>query len=246
MPNRGVPPFRAASRNGVIITRPPPGLAPTMAAVTRLGLHPVAAPMLRIEQHALTADGPRPDGLVLTSGQAIAAVNHPQWHDVPCYVVGQATGARMRSVGFNHVMTAAGTADALSSLIHTAAPQGARLLLAVGRGYGREMATDLRGAGFRVVRRCVYAVHPERRLPAPVRAALLAGQVRSVMFYSTRTAQAFVTALDAALRPMLAEVQAIAMSTNVAAALETGPRWRAVTVAARPDQDAMLAALGAD
>lgn len=231
-------------RDGVIITRPPPGLAPTMAAVAGLGWRPIAASMLHVEPLPLAPGTSRPDAIVLTSGQAIAAINRPAWHDVPCYVVGDATGARARVAGFTHVVMAAGTADDLGALLRAALPARGLLLLAVGRGYGRDMAQGLRAAGFRVMRRCVYAVSPEQRLPVQAAQALLAGQVAAILFYSTRTAQAFLAALNAAQTAMLGHVVAVAMSAGVANTLVAGPAWRNIRVAARPDQAAMLACLG--
>ncbi|WP_241694483.1 uroporphyrinogen-III synthase [Komagataeibacter melomenusus] len=232
------------AQNGVIITRPPPGLAPTMAAVAGLGWQPIAASMLHVEPLSLAPDTPRPDAIVLTSGQAIAAINRPAWHDVPCYVVGHATGARARVAGFTHVVTAAGTADDLAALLRAALPARGRLLLAVGRGYGRDMAQALRAEGFRVMRRCVYAVRPGQRLPMQAAQALGAGQVAAILFYSTRTAQAFLAALTATQAGLLGQVVAVAMSAGVANALATVPAWRDIRVAARPDQAAMLACLG--
>lgn len=72
----------------------------------------------------------------------------------------------------------------------------------------------------------------------------MAGQVAAILFYSTRTARAFLASLSAPQAAMLGQVVAVAMSDGVAAALATGPAWRAMRVAPRPDQPAMLACLG--
>ncbi|ARW18052.1 uroporphyrinogen-III synthase [Komagataeibacter europaeus] len=228
---------------GVIVTRPPPGLGPTMAAVAARGLHPIAAPMLHVRQCALSIGAFRPDAIVLTSGQAVGSLTDPQLHDIPCYVVGAATARRARAAGFSHVTAASGTADDLTTLLQAVMPPASRLLLAVGQGYGHEMAVALRGQGYRVLRRCVYAVRPAPCLPPDAVAALRAGQVAAVMFYSTRTAEAFIAALTPALAPLLGVVEAIAMSDGVAAVLGAGAHWHGLRVADRPDQDAMLACL---
>ncbi|WP_258367712.1 uroporphyrinogen-III synthase [Komagataeibacter oboediens] len=241
--NRSNQPSSPAMRAGVIVTRPPPGLAPTMAAVAERGLHPIAAPMLHVSQHALSIGMFRPDAIVLTSGQAVGSLTDPGLHHIPCYVVGAATARRARAVGFAHVIAASGTADDLTALLRAAMQPTARLLLAVGRGYGQDMATDLRGRGYRVLRRCVYAVRPATCLPPDALAALRAGQVAAVMFYSTRTAEAFVAALPPALVPALVGVEAIAMSDGVAAVLGAGLRWGGIRIATRPAQERMLACL---
>ncbi|WP_244191833.1 uroporphyrinogen-III synthase [Komagataeibacter swingsii] len=244
--NRSNDSILPAPRAGVIVTRPPPGLAPTMAAVAARGLRPIAAPMLLVSQRGLSLGAFRPDAIVLTSGQAVGSLADPQLHDIPCYVVGAATARRARAAGFARVTAASGTADDLTVLLHSALPPASRLLLAVGQGYGREMAAALRGQGYRVLRRCVYAVRPATDLPSDAVAALRAGQVGAVVFYSTRTAEAFIAALTPALAPLLAGVAAIAMSDGVAAVLGAGARWRVIRVAARPDQDAMLDCLPHD
>lgn len=233
-------------RDGVVITRPPPGLAPTMAAVAAAGWQPIAAPMLHVVPLGLALGGFRPDAVVLTSGQALAALDAPRLHALPCYVVGQATASRARAAGFSHVIAASGTAADLVALLRAVCPVGSRLLLAVGRGYGGDMADELRRAGFRVARRCVYAIEPVPVLPNAAEAGLRAGRVAAVMFYSTRTAEAFIAALTPALASLLVAVEAIAMSDGVAAVLGAGARWDGIRVAARPDQDAMLDCLPHD
>ncbi|BAK85049.1 uroporphyrinogen-III synthase [Komagataeibacter medellinensis NBRC 3288] len=232
-------------RDGVIVTRPPPGLAPTMAAVAGAGWRPIAAPMLHVSQRALSIGTVRPDAIMMTSGQAIASLKVSRLHDVPCYVVGSATARRARAAGFINVFAASGTADDLTALVRAVLPPPARLLLAVGQGYGQEMAVALRGYGYRVWRRCVYGVRAAPVLPSDALAALLAGRVAAAMFYSTRTASAFMAAMPPAVVPLLAEVAAIAMSGGVADALGAGPCWRRIHIAARADQEAMLACLPA-
>ncbi|PYD76586.1 hypothetical protein CFR71_03445 [Novacetimonas pomaceti] len=244
-PTHDTPARPAGGRVAVLVTRPPPGLAETMEAVGARGWLPVASPMLDIAALPLLfAPAPRPQAIILTSGQAVGAIARPDLLDVPCYAVGAATARRARDAGFAHVeMADEGTADGLGRMVaHDLSPAAGALLLAVGRGYGMELAGMLRDAGFRVQRRSVYRVMARGRLPARI-ASMIGGRADAVMFFSPRTAQAFMAALTASQRAMLRQVRAIVISERTAAVLEMG-EWRSVGVASTPDSAGMLACLG--
>ena len=139
---------------GVLITRPEPGAGETAASVTALGLRPVIAPLLAIR--VLSPNLPPPERLravLVTSGNAVAALP-TGYRNVPLLAVGDATAARARDAGFGHVLSADGDARALAVLAAgTCEARGLPLLVASGRGQGHELAADLRGRGFRVMRR---------------------------------------------------------------------------------------------
>ncbi|WP_244182164.1 uroporphyrinogen-III synthase [Gluconacetobacter entanii] len=250
MPNRPhAPPSR--DRAGVLVTRPPPGLAETMEATAAQGWRPVAAPMLDIVSCPLAPGGAAPpaappQAVVVTSSQAISAIALPDLVNIPCYAVGAATARRARAAGFVHVQVAPeGTAEGLGRmLLACVVPSAGALLLAMGRGYGMDLARGLRDAGFRVRRRVVYRVTRRRRLDARAGEMLRRGQAGAVLFYSPRTAQAFMEALTSALRMALVQVRAIVISARTAHVLDAA-QWKSVEVAPTPDSAGMLACLGA-
>ena len=245
LPNNGVAPRGDGA--GVLVTRPPPGLAQTIATLSARGWRPVAAPMLDIVTCPLASCGTvPPQAVVVTSSQAVAAIARPDLVDIPCYAVGAATARRARAAGFTHVQIAPeGTAQGLGRMLSRhVAPSGGALLLAVGRGYGMDLARDLRDAGFRVRRRAVYRVTPRRHLDAPGRDMLAGGQAGAVLFFSPRTAQAFMAALTPTLRAALAHVRAIVISERTGQVLDAA-LWRSVEVAPTPDSIGMLSCLGA-
>jgi uroporphyrinogen-III synthase len=227
----------------VLVTRPPPGGAQTADRLAALGWNPVAAPCLltaprpaRLPAPALLA------AILVTSGQAVAAL--PASHrGVALFSVGAATAARARAAGFADVRSADGDAAALAALVvATLTPAAGTLLLASGAGQGMGLARSLRLAGFRVIRRVVYAARPATALPPHALAALAGGQVRAAMFFSAQTARVFERLLPAALRPLLAGADALAIGAEAASVLRRLP-WRAVRVAVRPTQDEMFALL---
>lgn len=232
-----------AGRTGrrlVLVTRPEPGASETAAALEARGFMPVVAPMLTVR--ALPVRLPPAVGAVLvSSGNALPALP-AALHGVALLAVGEATAARARAAGFRRVCSADGDAAALAALASRVLPPGVPVLLATGAGQGAALAADLRGRGFPVHRRAVYAARPVRRLPPAARAALAGTGLRAVLFLSAETARAFVRALPAALRPALAEVDALAIGQPAAQAVMHLP-WRSVRVSAKPTLEFMMAML---
>ena len=232
--------------DGVLITRPEPGGGETAARVAALGFRPIVAPLLEIRE--LRTQLP-PSGtvqaVVAASGNAIPPL--PRSHfDLPLFAVGEATAARARAAGFVRVSSADGDAAALAALVAQSCDAHAGpLLLACGRGQGTALVAKLRTRGFAVIRRVVYAAVPVDTLPNVARDALAAGALRAAMFFSAETARQCMTLLNAAeLGETVRPVEALAIGKPAAMALEGLP-WRRIRVAARPNQDAMLALLDA-
>lgn len=233
-----------AIRDVVLITRPLPAATETAVRVAALGWQPVVAPLLEIIRLPVTLP-PAGDvqAILIASGNAVPGLPDA-YHPVPLYAVGDASADRARTAGFASVYSAGADAKALAVLVaercHLAGP---RLLLAAGRGQSLALAGDLRGRGFRVLRRAVYASVPLKRLPDAAHLALQTGRLRAVLFFSAETARQFhalVTRAD--LRDALADIDACAIGTQAAAAIKGLP-WRRVRCAAKPTQDAMLALL---
>lgn len=228
----------------VLITRPEPGASDTALRVAALGFQPVLSPALRIQ--AMTTALPpasRVAATLVTSGNAVDALS-PALHATPLLTVGDATAARARAAGFRDVRSASGDADALAALVARELPtQEGTLLLASGRGQGQALAATLRRSGYRVIRRVVYAALPALELAPSAVTALRAGQVRAVLFFSAETARHFLRLVrGAGLAATLGTVDAISIGRTAAVALQAAS-WRDIRVAARPNQDEMLALL---
>ncbi|HUB48776.1 MAG TPA: uroporphyrinogen-III synthase [Acetobacteraceae bacterium] len=230
--------------SAILITRPEPGASDTATRVAALGFEPVLSPVLHIQtmSTALPSEAKVAAALV-TSGNAVDALP-PAWRATCLLTVGDATAARARAAGFRDVRSAGGDADALAALVIRELPAGTGpLLLASGRGQGQALAATLRRSGYRVIRRVVYAALPAPELAPAAVAALRAGQVRAVLFFSAETARHFVRLVrGAGLVAMLGTVDAISIGRAAGVALEAAS-WRDIRVAARPNQDEMLALL---
>ena len=250
MPKGGLP--EGTPRHGVLVTRPEPGAAETARQLAALGWDPVLAPALQLEPRplALTRGLARAQALLLTSRTAARALSPTDLpRELPILAVGEATAAEARRQGCRNVTAAEGDAAALAALATaTLDPAAGPLLLAVGTGYGQDLATALRRSGFRVQRRVAYIAAPATALPAAARQALAAGKIVAAMFFSPRSAESTISLLrTAGLAETTSGIVALAISPRVAAALRADAAalaWHAVRIAERPDQDSLLQLLG--
>jgi uroporphyrinogen-III synthase len=230
----------------VLVTRPEPGAAETARQLAARGFEPVLAPALVLVNRKL--DLPAAQALLLTSRAAARALPAiPE--DLPVLAVGEATAAEARARGARDVIAAAGDAAALATLVATRLDPGAGpLLLAVGAGYGQDLAMALRARGFRVLRRLAYEALPAPEIPAPAREAIAAGRVVAALFFSPRSALCAISLLrTAGLEAMAGKMLALAISPRVgeAARRALSPlAWREIRIAQRPDQAALLELLG--
>lgn len=158
---------------------------------------------------------------------------------IPVFAVGPQTTKEARDAGFADVRNADGDARDLAARIQewTIPAKGALLHVCSDDAPGT-LAALLTEAGFTTLRAPLYRIEAATALPAAVIADLQAGALDAAMFFSPRSAAIFRDLLpDAALA---ARLTALAISAQTAAALASLP-FAAVRVAARPNQDAMLA-----
>lgn len=241
-----------APRDAVLVTRPEPGATETARHLAALGWRPVLAPALVLTPRGASRWPRRTQALLLTSRAAARALAPGPGirAELPVLAVGEATAAEARARGFTAVTAAEGDAAALADLAAARLdPAAGPLLLAVGEGYGLDLAALLRARGFAVLRRIAYTAEPAGRLPASARDALGRGEVVAALFFSPRSAECAMAALRAAGLPesCTRDLEALAISPRVAAAADraAAPQgWRAVRIAARPDQGALLDLLG--
>ena len=242
-----------AHRGAVLITRPQPGADETAGRILALGLEPVLAPLLRVKLLPVRLDFACVQAILATSGNAIAGLEGiglggrglaGMDRSRPLLAVGDATAGRARAGGFTCVHSADGNAEDLTALAcRRLDPLAGTLLLACGSGHGLKLAASLRRQGFRVRRRIVYAAVPVRTLPRAAVAALRADRLHAALFFSADTARQFVSLIDATgLQNSLRGVLALAIGAPAGMALSSLP-WGDIRIAARPNQDELLALL---
>jgi uroporphyrinogen-III synthase len=209
-----------------------------------MGFVPVLAPVLAVT--GVDAPPKLPEGIaatVVTSRNAVPACP-AACHERPVFAVGTATASCASAAGFSHVIDADGDASVLAALIaQTLSPSSGSLFLPTGRGQGTALADSLRKLGFRVIRRVAYQAVSVPELPQVAVSDLQQGRLTAAMFFSTETARHFVRlVLEAGLGGAVSDVEAVSISERPVMALKR-LTWRRISVAAKPNQDAMLALL---
>ncbi|MEO1102961.1 MAG: uroporphyrinogen-III synthase [Pseudomonadota bacterium] len=212
----------------VALTRPEPQATSTAQKLLRAGYGVLKAPLL----HATPLPGwGEADGigaLALTSRTAaMLLAEHPAFHAIPTFCVGEATADDARKSGAGTVTVAGGDVDALFAVLCAQATPP--IVHLCGEDHRGALAERLQAAGIHAERRIVYKMVAATRLPTPNTppdAALL---------YSPRTAKIYA---GLATAPPWRDVACVALSPAVAA-----PLAASAVVAATPDETALLGAL---
>lgn len=203
--------------------RPEPGASATAARARALGLEPVVVPLFVTVPRAWSLPEAHFDAVLLTSanGARLAGPLPARLTACPAYAVGAATAAAARAAGFATVIE--GDRD-VAALAARAAAEGVRWMLHL----AGEDRTAFDPGPIAIETRIVYAA--EAVAPPP---ALPDGGV--ALLHSARAARRFRALAGDPARWAIA-----AISATVADA--AGPGWRAVAIAGRPSDPALLAA----
>lgn len=227
----------------ILVTRPREDGAEIARQLVRRGHQAMLAPLLEpiFPEGASLEEGPILDGvraILATSANGIRALTRRTLRrDLAIFAVGPQTADEARRAGFLQVRSADGDARALARATQEWAPAGAILLHVCSDDAPGTLAELLSESGYNV-RRCVlYRIEPATDLPPAVRDALSARSLDAAMFFSPRTARIF-TALAQGLPTD--GLTAMCISGATAQALPSHA-FAEIRIAARPNQDAMLA-----
>ncbi len=230
----------------VLVTRPRGDAEETAAILGARGHEAVIAPVLDIRECAgadIALDGVQ--AILVTSANGIRALaKRVRRRDVKVLAVGAQSAEAARDAGFGDVEHAAGDAAALAALAAARlAPGDGVLLHAAGAETRGALAETLRAKGFTLRREVLYEAVAAEALPAAARDALAGNRLDAALFYSPRTARIFATlVVRAGLQDACRAVAALCISQAAAEPLKP-VAFRAVRVASRPNQDALLALL---
>jgi uroporphyrinogen-III synthase len=236
----------------LLVTRPLPIADATARRLKRLGYKSVIAPQIKAHFRApRTVDTDDVQAVIVTSPQAAQALK--TWKNLrhlSAIAVGDKTASLLKKSGFKNVNVRSADGDArdLIRLIKSICRKttGA-LLLAGAPTTGRKLAVDLQNLGYTARRISVYETGAIKTLPLAAQQFLQnkksAKGEWGILFYSPRTARAFVEAVQKArLTPCLKRLNAYCISAVVAKSAQKLP-WRHVHIALRPTEDALLALL---
>jgi uroporphyrinogen-III synthase len=238
----------------ILVTRPQPDNAATVAALRAKGFDVLPAPILRFEPVGFQDDpDARYGAVIVTSANALrAAEGLPAMiglKQLPLFAVGERTAEAAREAGFNNVISADGDATALRELMMASVrvkklKKIDTLLYLAGADLARDLAGELGERGFDVVTQTTYRMVPIVSLPRDVCDAFAASGIEAVLHYSRRSARAF---LDAA-RAGGVEISALAIPqcclSEAIASIVRDAGATQVMVARTPDEKALFEVLG--
>lgn len=227
----------------VLVTRPIQEAETTAQAISARGHEAVIAPMLVIRHRATPIPIEGVEAVIVTSANALAAVeDRPEKAALlrlPLLAVGQRTAAAARRAGFGEVTGADGDVMALAGVIREWARKPLRFLHLAGEDRVADLGALIADQGHEVAIATVYdAVKADRFGPEAER-MLREGAIDAVTHFSARTAEAFVACAQGVVSLETARLRHLCLSERVAQPLRAAGAT-VVAVAARRDEAALL------
>ena len=232
----------------ILVTRPQPDNARTIAALRAQGYAALPAPMLRFEKVMFSLDPDADFGaVVVTSSNALRGLaDQPAagpLSRLPVFAVGDRTAQAAQDAGFRDVISAGGDAADLRDLLTARAQPVKPLLYLAGADLSRDLAAELGSRGFQVITHTTYRMAPVADLPEDVTTAFAAGRISAVLHYSRRSARAFFQAVARdGVEIAALSLPHLCLSAPVAGIAHDAGATKVMTAAA-PDEDALFAAL---
>lgn len=230
----------------ILITRPADDAPDTVDRVRGLGFDPVFAPALSIhDTGASLPDLSAFDGFIFSSAHGVRGLvrRNPAagYLSRTVYTVGDHTAAAARAAGFTTIINAAGTMRDLVALLRRDLTPPVRLLHLRGRDVRDDPAALLpRSGGWLIDGLALYGADPVPDLPDAVADLIRRKSIHGVLFYSARSAAAFAAAVQKDCPGAdFSGSLALCIADTVLDSLH-GLNWRAVRVAATPDQAGMM------
>ncbi len=235
----------------LLVTRPEPDAEETAARLAAMGHEALLQPMLRVVFSDPPEALPEPLALIATSRNGVRALAAwpiaAAWRGKPLFVTGEGTAQTAATTGFTDIRSGGADAAALANrIVRDLQTGGGPIVYAAARDRTGALAGGLTAAGYDVRTVEAYRAEPVAALDPAVVEALRAGRIDGILFFSRRTAEAFVAAVETAgLSEALATIACYALSERIAEPLRAFSS--SVKVAPRPDFDgiqALIAAVG--
>ena len=229
----------------MLVTRPDTDAARTQARLGALGIDSEALPLL--DCVPLASSLPEPKGfaaLAVTSANALEALHRRGvlggFLGLKVFAVGERTAATARELGFADVVATGGTLDHLVAAIAGAELQGP-VFYPSARHPSGDLARSLAAFGVLVVTTRVYDMRMIEAVPDGVVKRLNSGRFAAALFYSKRTAEAFVSLLGSRLEARAkSRLGMLCLSEQVASPL-IAARFIRIGLADHPNEAAMMA-----
>lgn len=214
----------------LIVIRPEPGAAATLAAARAMGLDARAFPLFAIDPVDWQAPDPAAFDVVLAGSANVFRHGGPALKDLvrlPVHAVGETTAEAARAAGFTIAATGAGGLQPVLSAL----PAGMRAL----RLAGSERIPIVPPAGVTMAECTVYAA---KARPLPPELAALLATPAVVALHSAEAARHFAAELD---RLGIARAHLALATIGPRVTASAGPGWQAVLTADIASESGLLA-----
>lgn len=219
------------------LTRPQEDSEALATELAARGIPSIIAPVLSISPRTGTDLGDKPDGIILTSRHALAALPK-DWRTLPVYAVGSSTAKAAHEAGCTDVSNGGGDALALAAYIVEQEKPGQTLVYLRGEEVRVDLETLLAVKKITVRSVIVYEAKAASLTPRIVK-AIKQGKISGVAFFSARSADVATELMEeAGLAAKAKEMEAFCLSLAVADAAGSG--WGTLKVAEKPTGESMI------
>ena len=217
-----------------------------------MGHEPVLLPLARaVHDLATLREALRQDcdSLAISSAEAVRALGQLgsdallRHLEMPLFAVGEASAGAAAALGFTKVVASHGDGAALGDLVAALSPKPAHLLYLAGnpRSQGFERRLNAAEVPFQVCE--AYRMEPIIPNETALQDAFLSLAADAVLLYSAQTARRFFSlALFQTHPALLATLRILCLSEAIAAEVPLSQRTK-TAIAARPDEENLLALL---
>ncbi|MBX9592424.1 MAG: uroporphyrinogen-III synthase [Hyphomonadaceae bacterium] len=181
----------------LLVTRPEPDALKLGGVLEDMGHEATIDPLLSVSlEGGDPIDMEGVQALIATSRNALRALKASPAlglaRTLPLFAVGRATAAEARALGFETVITGAGTAAQLVAHIVSALDPAAGLIVHLaGDTLAVNLKDELEAHGFRVMQPVVYRMLAARSLAEDTVEQLATGEIEGVILMSPRTAAVY-------------------------------------------------------
>lgn len=197
----------------LLVTRPEPDALKLGGVLEQMGHEATVDPLLSVSfEDSEPVDLESVQALIATSRNALRAIKSSPTlataRGLPLFAVGKATAAEARALGFETVVTGAGTgAELVAHIVSALDPAAGLMVHLAGDTLAVNLQTELETHGFRVLQPVVYRMLPARSLSEDTVEQLAMGEIEGVILMSPRTAVVYASlvrkhGLAATIRPL--------------------------------------------
>jgi len=231
----------------LLVTRPEPDAMKLAGRLEQDGHETAVEPLMRV-----SFDGAGPidlDGasaLIATSRNALRALRASpalaEARHIPIFVVGKATAAEARHMGFERILVGPGrAADLVPAIAATQDSSDGLIVHLAGETLAFDLKSELELLGFRVLQHVVYRMEAAEAFSASTRDAFADGDIDGVILMSPQTARIYARLVAGhRLTYALPKIVHFCMSTAIGNGLAALGEVR-IAIPERPTLEGLLA-----